>query len=216
MARDRLKQRLTGAIALILLGVVAWFWLLDAGEGEFQLAGDSMIPPAPEIERFTVAEPRIPEGLSDTPAPDFDRAARDEQIVAEQLAPAAAPSSRPIESAPAPVPAPQSAPKPAPKPAPEPQAQPSASPQAALDPSGTPEGWLVQVAALSSEASAQKLVKDLQAAGFKAFSRSARSGSQIIHRVYAGPWLNRNQADAQRQAIATQFDVKPLVVKFEP
>src|SRR5690606_30972911 len=63
MSGDRLKQRLTGGIALLLLGVIAWFWLLGADSPVDPVARETRIPPAPPIERFEVAEPRQPEGI---------------------------------------------------------------------------------------------------------------------------------------------------------
>ena len=64
---DHLKKRLTGAIALLLLGVVGWFWLLSADSPIDDVARETEIPPAPAVERFAVPQPQMPQQIDPAP-----------------------------------------------------------------------------------------------------------------------------------------------------
>src|SRR5690606_14817084 len=163
-ASDRLKARLTGAVALLILGAVGWFWLLDADSPIDTVAQESAIPAVPEIKPFTVAQPQPPEGIK--PVGSEQNA----EVVAEPGAPiavAAAPvaqaESKPVvveksvaKPAPAPKPQPAPVPKPQTKPAPE---------KLQLDTNNLPVAWVVQVGAMSTQAGADKLKRQLLAKG---------------------------------------------------
>lgn len=203
MAQDRLKQRLTGAVALLLLGLVVWFWLLDTGEPAAPVAEETTIPPAPQIEPFQVEKPAPPPALAEAPPPPpFERSEPPARTAQQPVIDTPPPRQAPAE------PASQSTPRAAPPPA--------AAQEFAVDDEGVPVAWVVQVASLSTVASADKLVADLQGAGFKAYREAVRSGDRTLQRVYVGPKLSRAAADSQRQAIAAQFKVQPLVVRAAP
>lgn len=215
MAADRLKQRLTGAVALLLLATVAWFWLLDSDRPVEPVARASEIPPAPAIEPFSVPEPRRPADVEPigtvaaTPPPAAP-APRPEPKVAPQPALKSEPKA-------APVPAPKPAPKPQPKPAaatPAPAPAPKETYQ--RDAQDLPVAWVVQVASLSSASAAEQLKKSLQDKGFKAYTQTVKSGSGQAVRVYVGPKLSREQADAQKRQIDSAFKVNAMVVRFQP
>lgn len=214
MAADRLKQRLTGAVALLLLATVAWFWLLDSDRPVEPVARTSEIPPAPAIEPFSVPEPRRPADVEPigtvaaTPPPAAP-APRPELKTETKAAPKIAP--KPI-SKPEPAPAPKPAPKPAvvaaPVPAPKETYQ--------RDAQDLPVAWVVQVASLSSASAAEQLKKSLQDKGFKAYTQTVKSGSGQAVRVYVGPKLSREQADTQKRQIDSAFKVNAMVVRFQP
>lgn len=216
MAQDRLKERLTGAIALLVLGVIAWFWLLSAEDPAAPIAEETAIPPVPVIEPFPVPQPELPKELASVAPPDISAV---EPEVAQSVE-AETPTRRDAETPMSPE---QSSAQPSPSPT-QPRrgadaapVQPPAAKQTyETDDDGLPRGWAVQVASLSTQASADKLVADLQAAGFKAYSRAVRSGDRTVHRVFTGPKLSREAAEADRQRIATAFKVQPMVVRFTP
>lgn len=211
MSTDRLKQRLTGGIALLVLGVIAWFWLLSADSPVDPVAQETQIPPAPAIEPFAVAEPRQPQGID--PAPPLDAGLVDEPVpVAAPVAAAPAPARpQPKPAAPAAAPVAKTAAKPTPVPVPAP-APVQESPRFEQDDKGVAVAWVVQVASLSSQAAADRLKDDLIARGYKAYTRS----SGAVVRVYVGPKLSREQADADKRAIDTAFKVNSMVTRFIP
>lgn len=176
-ASDRLKARLTGAVVLLILGVVGWFWLLDADSPVDTVAQESAIPAPPDIKPFTVAQPQPPEGIK--PVGSEQNA----EVVAE-----------PAE------------PKPTPKPAPE---------KLQMDTNNLPVAWVVQVGAMSTQASADKLKQQLIAKGFKAYTQPGKlaNGSATI-KVFVGPKLSRERADAQKKAIDAALKTNTMVVRF--
>ena len=199
MAADRLKQRLTGAVALLLLATVAWFWLLDSDRPAEPVARTSEIPPAPAIEPFSVPEPRRPADVEPI------------GTVASTPPPAAMPAPKPEPKV-----APKSAPKPPPKPATTPVPTPAPKETFQRDAQDLPVVWVVQVASLSSASAAEQLKKSLQEKGFKAYTQTVKSGSGQAVRVYVGPKLSREQADTQKRQIDSAFKVNAMVVRFQP
>jgi hypothetical protein len=63
MAADGLKQRLVGGATLLMVAVVAWFWLLSADSPVDPVSQESQIPTAPDIKPFAVQEPTAPQGI---------------------------------------------------------------------------------------------------------------------------------------------------------
>jgi DedD protein len=128
----------------------------------------------------------------------------------------------PIAAAPAPAPTPGSGSqtgcacaraKPAPAPA-QPIAAAAAKPdttQSRVDANGLSVSWSVQLASLSSRASAEKLQKTLRSQGYNAI-RSADG----MNRVFVGPLIERAEADRLRDVLSRQQNLKGFVVRFQP
>jgi DedD protein len=57
-------------------------------------------------------------------------------------------------------------------------------------------GWAVQLAALSNQDSARKMVSDLKTRGYAAFILEYRSGGKVLYRVRVGPEAQRERAIA--------------------
>lgn len=74
-------------------------------------------------------------------------------------------------------------------------ATPASSPSSAVP---SRAGWYVQVGAFGSAESARKLVKDLEAAGYRALVSPVTRSGKMLHRVRVGPEAQR--ADAERLA----------------
>jgi DedD protein len=203
MAADGLKQRLVGGAALLVIGVIAWFWLLSADSPVDPVARATQIPPAPEIKPFTVPEP--------APAADV----------------------QPIESEPAPIaaaphadvaPAPRAETAPKEVPAAEPVVPTKPSPAVAarpvpetfeLDQQGLPVAWVVQVGLFATQANADKIKATLQEKGFKAYTQVVKVPKPGV-KVFVGPKLSRERADAQRKAIEQALKMNTMVVRFSP
>lgn len=282
MAADGLKQRLVGGATLLLVAVIAWFWLLSADSPVDPVARESQIPAAPDIKPFEVREPVQPQGI-----PPLDSARESAPVAQSEAVPVAQPPvEKPVQAAkverpqavvsPAPAPKPvQAAPQKTPpaaaqqaqlaeasatrsavakstaatasaaataptqKAAPlkstasatknsEPQsAQPKAevskpkageskpAPEAfQLDQHGLPVAWVVQVGLFSTQASADKIKSTLQAKGYKAYTEPFKSEKANGIKVFVGPKLSRERADAQKKAIDELLKTNTLVVRF--
>lgn len=207
------KQRMVGALVLVALAVIFLPMLFSRQDEQRQVTVEApAAPQAPavaQIQMETVAVPE-PQVLPQEPVPSDDE-------VAEQAVPTA-----PIAStAPAPAPAPVAkpvAPAPVVKPT-TPPAQPiaalSAKPdttQSRVDANGLSVSWSVQLASLSSRASAESLQKTLRSQGYNAYIRSADGKN----RVFVGPLIERAEADRLRDLLSRQQNLKGFVVRFQP
>lgn len=265
MAADGLKQRLVGGATLLLVAVIAWFWLLSADSPVDPVARESQIPAAPDIKPFVVQEPVQPQGIEppenareSAPATQSDAVPQPRQ---SQPVVSAAPAPKPAQAAP-PSAAQQSqlaqantmrsavgksnaaAANAAATPAqPSPQLSPqrgaplkptavatknneqqTAKPKAGegkpasetfqLDQHGLPVAWVVQVGLFSTQASADKIKATLQAKGFKAYTEPYKGEKASGIKVFVGPKLSRERADAQKKAIDELLKTSSMVVRF--
>lgn len=208
MAADGLKQRLVGGTALLVIGMVVWFWLLSADSPVDPVAHESQIPPAPDIKPFTVPEPVAPK--------DIPPIAQEPAPVASQ--PAALPQPKPAPVQPAPAqPAPAKT-TPRPVAAPPPETKPLAAARPApetfqLDQQGLPVAWVVQVGLFATQANADKVKATLQEKGFKAYTEVVKAPKPGV-KVFVGPKLSRERADAQKKAIDQALKTNTMVVRF--
>lgn len=85
----------------------------------------------------------------------------------------------------------------------------------ALSSQGIPESWAVQVAAFKDDVNADKLVKKLQAAGYKAYAKTISSEQKLV-RVFVGPLLTKDKALTIKNELDNAYKVKSMVVKFIP
>ncbi|ADZ91325.1 SPOR domain-containing protein [Marinomonas mediterranea] len=72
--------------------------------------------------------------------------------------------------------------------------------------------WTVQIATFKSSENASRLVKKLKDAGYPAY----RVTTQSLHKVFVGPEIKRDSAEASRNDIEKEFLLKGIVVKFSP
>ncbi|QZD73185.1 SPOR domain-containing protein [Pseudomonas sp. 3-2] len=211
------KQRMVGALVLVALAVIFLPMLFSRQDEQRQVTVEApTAPQAPavaQIQMETVAVPE-PQVLPQEPVPSDDE-------VAEQAVPTAPIAS----SAPAPAPAPSPVAKPV-APAPAPVAKPTTAPaqpiaalsakpdttQSRVDANGLSVSWSVQLASLSSRASAESLQKTLRSQGYNAYIRSADGKN----RVFVGPLIERAEADRLRDLLSRQQNLKGFVVRFQP
>lgn len=206
---ESLKARLIGAAVLVAVAVLLIPELLSGRKTAEPLPADPA--GARGTRTFTielngaspVADPQTPPA-AESPAP----AAAAQQAVAKPPAaepPAAeAPAVEPVKLAPEPVspqtpleraktppgtPVPPSAKTPAQTPAKTPG---EAAPAPATVLRG---GWTVQVGAFGSVAAAQRLVKDLEGAGYRAYVSPVTRSGKTLHRVRVGPEARRDDAN---------------------
>lgn len=211
---DGLKQRLIGA--LVLAGIAVIFLPGFFKEQQLhQVDTRSQIPAKPEVMPVVIEAPRP---ISNEPLPDPDRLylpesdqpvaedleqlqqvqqdARSEEPVPARASTTSVASSVASSSAPALEPASSSAPL--------------SSANAEVD------AWVVQVASLRSSESAQKLRKQLQERGYKAYVRQAQTGQGEVSRVFIGPKLDKALAETVKAEVDPVFKVNSLVLRFKP
>jgi DedD protein len=213
------KQRMVGALVLVALAVIFLPMLFSRQDEQRQVTVEApAAPQAPAVAQVQMEPVAVPEPqqLPQEPVPSDDE-------VAEQTAPSMPIAAAPPVAAPAPAPAakpaaPAPAPAPAVKPTPAPAQPIAAAPakpdtsQSRVDANGLSVSWSVQLASLSSRASAESLQKNLRSQGYNAYIRSADGKN----RVFVGPLIERAEADRLRDLLSRQQNLKGFVVRFQP
>jgi len=189
---ESLKARLIGAAVLVALAVLLIPELLSGRKAVEPVAPEGAGPRG--TRTFTIELGQAPGQASRTPttstlpspaattvnaAPvptDVGRDAAPEPVPARDATPSQ-PASATVDTAPAAPAAPRAEPKP---------------PPASSAPSG---GWAVQVGAFGSAETANKLVKDLGGAGYRAFVSPVNRGGKTLYRVRVGPEGDRAGAE---------------------
>jgi DedD protein len=195
---DILKQRLVGALILVALGVVFWP-IIFVEPGERSSPGRVEIPPPPLIDTTPIEPP----GQGDL------RASPEVQA----QGPVAQVDMTPLSGVPVPDP---NTPEPQPVPTPQPGARTTPPEQPALDSSGLPVGWILQVATVSNAAKAEELRDTLLASGEKAYVKKLEAGGKVLYRVSVGPNVERAQLEKIQPQIDSRFGVKSLIVRYAP
>lgn len=75
--------------------------------------------------------------------------------------------------------------------------------------------WSVQLGSFSQKENAEKLVKELRSKGYAAYMHQAKSGKGSISRVYVGPELKREKAEAMATKLLETLNLKGVVVKYD-
>jgi DedD protein len=81
-----------------------------------------------------------------------------------------------------------------------------------LDVNGLPVSWSIQLASLSSRASAENLQKSLRTQGYNAYIRSVEG----MNRVFVGPLIERAEANRLRDQLSRQQKLNGFIVRFQP
>jgi DedD protein len=191
---ESLKARLIGAAVLVAVAVLLIPELLSGRKTAEPQPADSA--EARGSRTFTI-ELNGGNAAVDPQPPVAEAPARASVAVAEQPA-AEPPAAAPAESGP------ELAPEREPVAPREPPAVAKASPAAPVQPPAetatapapvTRGGWAVQVGAFGSAAAAQRLVQDLQGAGYRAYVSPVTRSGKTLHRVRVGPEAGRDDAN---------------------
>ncbi len=90
------------------------------------------------------------------------------------------------------------------------------APRGKLNKHGTPEAWVVQVAAMSDQKKVDALVAELKLRGHTVFTRTTQDGAAKTTRVYVGPKLDKAQALKIKQRIDSEQKLQTMVKPFSP
>lgn len=76
------------------------------------------------------------------------------------------------------------------------------------------EAWAIQLGSFSEKKNAESLVKQLRTKGYAAYVQEGKSGEANVSRVYIGPELRREKADAMVKELRETLNLKGVVVKY--
>ncbi|MED7666867.1 SPOR domain-containing protein [Pseudomonas moraviensis subsp. stanleyae] len=205
------KQRMVGALVLVALAVIFLPMLFSRQDEQRQVTVEAPAAPQPsalpQVQMDPVAVPE-PQALPQEPVPTDEEVAED----AAPAAPAAPAPTIPAQIARPATPPPVAKPIPAPaQPITSATSKPDTT-QSRVDANGLSVSWSVQLASLSSRASAESLQKNLRSQGYNAYIRSADGKN----RVFVGPLIERAEADRLRDLLSRQQNLKGFVVRFQP
>lgn len=205
-----LKQRLTGALVLLAVGLILWPMLFEEPYSR-HVDTRSEIPVEPPLAVLTL----------ETPRPLYaDRPLETGPYAPEPEAELPLPALDPVPTAAVPPPAVQapapSRPAAAPAAASPPAAAVSDGSRLGLDQRQLPERWTIQMASLREEKSALALRERLVTKGYPAYLRDATVKGQRYYRVYVGPRIDRQAAEALQQTLNREFGVQSIVVRYDP
>lgn len=191
---ERLKQRIIGAVVLIVAAVVFLPMLLSGQDETVQVEVE--VPEAPLLDREPIApvEPaQLPPAPTVAAMPETLESSPEEPVTAPEPAPAAEPAPAPeaVVAAPEPTPAPTPAP-----------------PAANGD-------WVIQLGSFSSAANAEGLSQTLRTQGYNAYTHAVTVQGKAITRVYVGPLASREAANRLRDELERKRGNKGLVVAYD-
>jgi len=196
MMERALKERIIGAVVLVVFVVLIVPIFLDGPPGEEEIVTERVLLPGQDESRMqTVVLDRdrtepVPAGTpKEAPAAEVEKPAA---VVAEAVKPA-------VQQ---PKPEPEQ-PKPEPeRPKPESQAAPASSATGM---------WAVQLGSFSNKENAEKLAADLRKQGYAAFLSQLTTDKGTLHRVRIGPQKDRAAAEAMAARLL-KVDIKGQVV----
>ncbi|MCU7883471.1 MAG: SPOR domain-containing protein [Candidatus Thiodiazotropha sp. (ex Lucinoma annulata)] len=186
---ERLKQRLLGGAVLVALIVVFVPMLID-DPVETQIVSDHTIPAKPPIKERAAVQ-IVPQTKSEKSTPSK---------TTPRVEPKRVPASKTV-----PETTPQSKPKPKPKPKSEvPAAKGKSSPTA----------WMIQVASLTNEQNAKKLVASLRKADLPAQMERVKLDGKQHYRVRVGPEVDHRLAEKMLAKIKKTFKLHPKLMRY--
>lgn len=193
---DGFKQRIIGALVIVCLAVIFLPMLFDEPHEERQRQTVD-IPQEPDFPEVRVEDPQPqpePEMEESVPTPEATVEEPRDDVAAVDDPPQdepSAPDEEPVESRAEPV---------------EPAETPEAT-QPELEGS-----YLVQLGSFSSAENARGLRDSVREEGLEAYTETISRDDQTLTRVYAGPFLDKSDAEAAKKLLDETFGLQTLVV----
>jgi DedD protein len=82
--------------------------------------------------------------------------------------------------------------------------------------SAIPKAWVIQVGSFGHKEAAEKLLKELQTEGHKAYMRSAMTDKGTMHRLFIGPKIDLGDAEAVKQAVDKRWNLQSRIYPYKP
>ena len=189
---DILKQRLVGALVIIVLAAVFWPVIFVGPEGE-PMDRSSQVPQIPSLRQMQLDKPE--------PLREIPPAATQSSVSAAQAVELQQETS-PQE----PV-------------AVDREKQQDVQERAqvnALDEQGIPIAWTLQLVSVSKQDKAEVLMQELLDMGYKAYFKAVSHGDGTLYRVYVGPKFERAKLDDAKRVLDKKFQVSSIVTRYLP
>ncbi len=232
----RLKERLTGAVVLMLLAVIFIPMVLDNSSRQDIDITETNIPPAPDIdfksdmvqveELAAIEPPQLPL----EPIPSASTIAEsDTDTVSPETAPVSGSDTSGIQMQTDPVAIAPNTTEPDPVVATKQEQSTDVTDvkQAIADtataPAQTPpadtsarsmSAWVIQLGSFSSRENAESLVRRLQTNGFPGYIEQVKTGTDIVFKVRVGPELSRTQAETIQKNLKTRLNLDAIILRF--
>jgi DedD protein len=201
--RNHFKQRLVGGLVLVALGVIVIPLVLDMHQGN-EWWGRGNIPKKPDNGFVT----RV------LPLDEWSKQAQTEMTEgSKQLG--RVPDHAPAPAATQPQASTPSTPSthaPAAQASTPMTSQPPANPPAAA--SDETQGWVVQLGSFSNQKNADELEAQLQNKAYRVFVEKISQDGQTVYRVRVGPQRQRADAEAIRDKLARELQLKAMVLHY--
>lgn len=191
---------MVGGLVLVALGAIIIPFLLDMHQGE-EWWGAGNIPKKPTNGFVTRVLP-LNEWSKQAQTDMADGSQQMDAVSARPAAPASGAIVMP-KRAETPAPATPSLSRPS---------DPAAPPTAVK--SGDAEGWVVQLGSFSNKKNADELVGRLQQKAYQVFVEKIAQDGQTVYRVRIGPQSQRADAEAIRDKLARELQLKAMVLHF--
>ena len=187
MMERALKERIIGAVVLVIFAVLVVPIFLDGPPADGEIVTERVLLPGQEDQKTqTVVLDR--DRTDPVPAASAPVQAKPEPVVPEPVREEPKPAV--VQQQPEQEKAPETqAEKPAAKPAPTPAAS-------------TTGMWAVQLGSFSNKDNAEKLAADLRKQGYAAFLSQLSTDKGQLHRVRIGPQKDRASAEAMASRLA--------------
>lgn len=223
---EKLKQRLVGALVIISLAVIILPFIFD-GRDHQALPAAHNIPEQPTLTldirkpdldtaEFESVKAQIKASRESMRAGDAEQQALQQPLSDEKTGDSAAVSTTaPAKPVVAPVVAARESYNTAKQRSTQ-QGPKSNSSKQQPTKSSLADAFTVQVASFSSRDNAERLYRKLNKMGYAAYIQTGSNKTTVIHRVFVGPHLKRNMANAVANRLGDKFKLKALVVRYVP
>jgi DedD protein len=217
---DVLKQRLVGALVIVVLTVIFWPMIFVGPEGE-PLDRNTQVPRIPSLKQMQLDAPEPLQGIApvalasstetgESQAVDSKRSVEAASVIPKENAKPVAESAATVEKDALPDAstnvknANSSQEKPQPDPAPR------------LDKQGIPIAWALQVVSVGKQEKAETLVQELLDMGYKGYFKAVSHDDGTLYRVYLGPKFERGKVQEAKLVIDKKFRVNSIVTRYLP
>ncbi|MCD8513347.1 MAG: SPOR domain-containing protein [Nitrincola sp.] len=179
-----LKQRLTGVLILLVIGI-AFFPLVFNAAGYEERKLESRVPVAPTVVQAVQTQtpaPVVIESVPVAPVPPVTEAPVVSAPVSEitDALDALRPSLNPVQDPPV------------------------------LDADQVPAAWALQLASFRQEANARELRTRLINSGYRVY---IRHGEDVV-RVFVGPEMQRSRLEELKVALQQEYGLEGMIVRF--
>jgi DedD protein len=209
---DRLKQRLLGGAVLVALVVIFVPMLIDEPV-ERRTLSDHTIPVKPTVKK-SIPDKRVesqkttePRPVSTMTMPEPEKSPKPEPVVEKKVKP---PEPKPVVE--------KKVKPPEPKPVVEKKVKPpEPKPVVTTKKESTrpsPTAWIIQVASLTNEQNAKKLVESLRKADLPAQMKKVRLNGKLHYRIRVGPEVDHRLAEKMLAKIKQAFKLKPKLMRY--